>query len=438
MGGGTVAARRTREERGTLGRQSRRGASAHSFRKGRQFMSTKPTRHGFTLIELLVVVAIIALLVALLLPAVQAAREATHKVSCQNNLHQLGIALHAYHDVHNTFPPGYQYSGGGWGYNSNSAINHPNWVVVIQPFIEGNTLIKGFDFTRKLTYSLAEVDSTWPNGAKYVNARMTQTDLPYMRCPSDKGLGDPGKYRLLLGFKSAAGGWIYQYFARGNYAANGCLAAPIGWNDWDSRTTNACGGPTQWEWIGKNGLPLRGIMGARCAVPRKKVTDGLSNTILVGEIKAGLIPDDFRGLWASGWPSSSTLFWHMGGPNYVADNTGTSGNESGGWYAQLGGGNSAAQRAKGQKIYIKHGMMAGVADGWISSGSPRSAHLGGIYVCLGDGSVQWVSDLVDVKPHWGYWNGEVPDAAYGSTLGVWERLNMSADGYEVDISRANP
>ncbi len=89
-------------------------------------------RHAFTLIELLVVIAIIAILVALLLPAVQQAREAARRSSCKNNLKQIGLALHNYHDTHNTFPPG--------GIHSGTAANQVGWTVFILPNIEQGPL----------------------------------------------------------------------------------------------------------------------------------------------------------------------------------------------------------------------------------------------------------------------------------------------------------
>src|SRR3954452_5336840 len=99
--------------------------------------NARRSRRAFTLIELLVVIAIIAVLIALLLPAVQAAREAARRLQCVNNLKQLGLAVHQYHDAHNSFPPG--------------QLLFINWrdlssLVLLLPFIEQQPLYSAFNF----------------------------------------------------------------------------------------------------------------------------------------------------------------------------------------------------------------------------------------------------------------------------------------------------
>ena len=122
---------------------------------------------GFTLIELLVVIAIIATLVAILLPAVQQAREAARRSTCKNNLKQLGLAMHNYHDVSNTFPP-------AWGYcNGNFASNCPSYAMRLLPYLEQGAIFDQIDWGQPF------------EGSNTVNVQVRTAAIPVFECPSD-------------------------------------------------------------------------------------------------------------------------------------------------------------------------------------------------------------------------------------------------------------
>jgi prepilin-type N-terminal cleavage/methylation domain-containing protein len=134
-------------------------------------MSSLPKRRGFTLIELLVVIAIIAILIALLLPAVQQAREAARRTQCRNNLKQIGLALHNYHDVHNTLPSGW--IGAAGGVHDIAGNNNFGWSVFLLPYIDQAPLYNQFNF------NVGILDPVH-------NEERVQI-LPFFRCPSDTG-----------------------------------------------------------------------------------------------------------------------------------------------------------------------------------------------------------------------------------------------------------
>jgi prepilin-type N-terminal cleavage/methylation domain-containing protein/prepilin-type processing-associated H-X9-DG protein len=129
------------------------------------------TRKGFTLVELLVVIAIIGILVALLLPAVQAAREAARRMQCSNNIKQLGLALHNYHDTHKSFPMAYfVHIVPGRGYNIQP------WGIMILPFMEQQPLYDSYNT------NVAPVDQAGPIGQ--ANIQVIRTKLSVFICPS--------------------------------------------------------------------------------------------------------------------------------------------------------------------------------------------------------------------------------------------------------------
>ena len=207
-------------------------------------MKNANRRTGFTLIELLVVISIIAVLIALLLPAVQAAREAARRIQCTNNLKQMGLAIHSFHDTNGKLPAGnitcdnYEI-GNRWG-----------WIPRILPFIEGTTTANAMNFTIP----------SW-QGSYTV---MTMTWGSFL-CPSD-----PYQSDLLEEEYFAAPTWK---LSQSDYAAN------IG----DYKNTGGVGQSPDYGNVSCT-TPVRGPIGRYAWAARiAEIPDGLSNTFLVGE-----------------------------------------------------------------------------------------------------------------------------------------------------------
>ena len=235
-------------------------------------------RKGFTLIELLVVIAIIAILIGLLLPAVQKVREAAARAKCSNNLKQMGLALQAYHDGVLKFPPGCATdvapygNGGGWG---------SSWMVFILPYIEQGPLFAKWDFT-----SGAGNSGLWNNQtADY------KIVLQTYRCPSSN----------LPQFCSSVPTRMLANYVGISGAVNGLIP---GYNESrinGNAATNCCGG----------GGPAAGsgLLFAGSQINIAAVTDGTSNTIVVSE--HGTFMTDTSGA-KQPWTAGGLYGWAMG------------------------------------------------------------------------------------------------------------------------------
>ncbi|MGQ0636680.1 MAG: DUF1559 family PulG-like putative transporter [Planctomycetaceae bacterium] len=235
-------------------------------------------RLGFTLIELLVVIAIIAVLIALLLPAVQQAREAARRTQCKNNLKQIGLALHNYHDSHLQFPINMDFNIPQTPYRQLSTPGQ-GWMTRILPFVDQQPLYNQIVWSQPLSVP--------------ANAEVAQTKIRLFYCPSDPGpetspqadsgiVAPPGTIPwATANYKGACGSrWPMDIFG-GNWVCAGFLSP--GFLD-----------PSSPNYLGYNlrGM-FNGIFNDTFPTLIRDVTDGLTNTVFVGEsVVAWTYPQD--------------------------------------------------------------------------------------------------------------------------------------------------
>jgi prepilin-type N-terminal cleavage/methylation domain-containing protein len=311
-------------------------------------LNRRQSRGGFTLIELLVVIAIIAILIALLLPAVQQAREAARRSQCKNNLKQIGLALHNYHDAHNVFPYSTMHDGSITTASVANAmdgriLNHRGWTLLL-PYLDQAPLYNQFNFN--------EASGTWnpangtPVGEPATNGNgfVVSRSLTVLLCPSDDGdrfyRGNGGHYRI-----SAAAFDQGMFGAKTSYEFNVIrYSSSRNFYDAENRLTR--------RMFGVNGA-------ARIA----DIKDGTSNSVAVAETTLD-IRDGITGTWGySKWVGGGVDFGYGNGINWWPCCSWTTitviPNRLGTWSA------------------------------------PGSTHTGGMHVLLGDGAVRFISENID-------------------------------------------
>jgi prepilin-type N-terminal cleavage/methylation domain-containing protein/prepilin-type processing-associated H-X9-DG protein len=346
-------------------------------------MLHRPKRiRGFTLIELLVVIAIIAVLVSLLLPAVQQAREAARRTQCKNNLHQIGLALLNYESTFSQLPLGSQTPWGRFGIDSNQLDYTmpfgPNWAVAILPWVDQAPL---YNVNQPNLQTYPGVVNGIPTGTpdpatNGLQWRTTLVDqkIPVYRCPSD-AYND--NFYVNAAVPGGVNGW-----ARGNYGAT------AGYDDYDHVARGAVFPSAKSNVAGKAGLVSSPVMSSNFGSKIAQITDGTSNVNMVDELRAGLSQIDPRGIWAMGMSGASMCNGGRGSYN-------PSPNNSLGGLPPDGGDELQDGSLYCTPLTAQVNLMGCTTSGTLmTSSQSRSMHAGGVNVCFCDGSVHFISNNI--------------------------------------------
>jgi prepilin-type N-terminal cleavage/methylation domain-containing protein/prepilin-type processing-associated H-X9-DG protein len=326
-------------------------------------------RSAFTLIELLVVIAIIAVLIGLLLPAVQKVREAANRIKCTNNLKQIGLALHNYHDAYGRFPPG---KGPDYRKSRPGTPVYPRWSPHSQllPFIEQDNLYNSIDFTWPpetpgMGNPVINFMPAWQNPGR-VNAVASRTTVAGFLCPSDPA--------------QPSGDWPGQ----NNYLAN------LG-------TTFLCDLSEQLQSTLVPGAQPTGVFYYQSKVRIADLTDGTSNTVLFSEkLRGDGNPNPRTDMFVM--PNQATLDDTYNTCQNLNTATATPLTSKQGWswvmgemccttYNHVSLPNTTTCAGLGFS-----GNMANMA----MDVPPSSAHPGGVNTLFGDGSVHFITNSIDL------------------------------------------
>ncbi|QDT66421.1 DUF1559 domain-containing protein [Calycomorphotria hydatis] len=333
---------------------------------------TRVSRRGFTLIELLVVIAIIAILIALLLPAVQQAREAARRSQCKNNLKQLGLALHNYHDAHNVLPPAMVVQEFG--------NNKPNWgwMTMLLPFMELSNI---YEKLQPGPNTMVDAMNDTSAGGMY---EIMNEELAIFRCPSDPRVGYP-EDRLMR--RAPNWGTSPKEFsvALSNYVGNNGsfhMASHNGLGTSNTSTTvcdraNGVFLPFQNKYQYHPGVCAGTENFSDTKVRFRDVTDGLSNTIFVGERATEL--DSLSGKVEC----SAGLVY--GGTHRYNPVQFTRSLMSQGLHFVSFAGHLTNTVGAGINSSVEDECQQGLS----------SQHVGGVNVLIGDGSVTFLSENID-------------------------------------------